>query len=480
MGERVRERMRPTNGKFTLPDLTKKTVKQLVDVDKGDWTSAPTGSAQWTTTWKDTLPEEYRALPDAFQFHSINDEIYNASVGMPLVSISRDPDSYPFVMAVPTFQRQLIMEAHNSFKNFSKNITNKLKKKDPNVYQNEVEDLRVGMSNEVSEIFLDVDKCAEVLGIPGVLGESLKPSIHRTVMARNRGVFNQNEVLTGNIIIRGYSPSYDIGFAIDSQVGMHLNTELWYILKPISIMDIHNKKYQSDLIDAHEQYIQRPLEEEFDPTLETGAEEEELELERKSGKSSNMMEEYGQLSEQSKKEQPSKSRASSSKGILKSAAESRKTTKKLKVFFEPEQKGFPASYQTCLMLVPYCSADHIPPKKISIEEAEEYAKKGQQPPLDSPSYIEYLKNDRGNLARDKNGQPKWKLRCGAVYYVGFLLQPSFCNNRNDNESITNSLNRVSRFDCSGRTKAYVPTDIDVAQRNNVMEVFFNPTRSLMY
>ena len=52
------ERMRSTNGKFNMPDLSKKTVNQLVSVTAKNWTSAPTGSTEWTKTWKDTLPEE--------------------------------------------------------------------------------------------------------------------------------------------------------------------------------------------------------------------------------------------------------------------------------------------------------------------------------------------------------------------------------------------------------------------------------------
>ena len=50
------ERMRSTNGKFNMPDLSKKTVNQLVSVTAKNWTSAPTGSTEWTKTWKDTLP----------------------------------------------------------------------------------------------------------------------------------------------------------------------------------------------------------------------------------------------------------------------------------------------------------------------------------------------------------------------------------------------------------------------------------------
>ena len=69
--------------------------------------------------------------------------------------------------------------------------------------------------------------------------------------------------------------------------------------------------------------------------------------------------------------------------------------------YDAEVNGFPVRYQTCLMLVPYCNADHIPPKKISIEEAEVYAEEGEQPPLDSPSYIEYIKDKYGNLKRDR-------------------------------------------------------------------------------
>ena len=113
--------------------------------------------------------------------------------------------------------------------------------------------MRGGISDDASQLFLDIDQCSEVLGIPGVLGESLKPSVHKAVMARSRGAYNQNDVLTGNIIIRGYSPSYDLGFALDSRLGMHLFTRLWLILKPVSLTSIHNKKFQSDLIDAHEQ-----------------------------------------------------------------------------------------------------------------------------------------------------------------------------------------------------------------------------------
>ena len=52
------ERMRSTNGKFNMPDLSKKTVNQLVSVTAKNWTSAPTGSTEWTKTWKDTLAEE--------------------------------------------------------------------------------------------------------------------------------------------------------------------------------------------------------------------------------------------------------------------------------------------------------------------------------------------------------------------------------------------------------------------------------------
>ena len=133
------------------------------------------------------------------------------------------------------------------------------------------------------------------------------------------------------------------------------------------------------------------------------------------------------------------------------------------------------------MLVPYCNADHIPPKKISIEEAEVYAEEGEQPPLDSPSYIEYIKDKYGNLKRHpKNGKPMWRLRCGAVFNVGFLLQPSVSNKRSDNESIYNFVDRESLYDCSGRTKVYVPTDINVAERNNLMEIFLDPSRNLMY
>ena len=113
--------------------------------------------------------------------------------------------------------------------------------------------------------------------------------------------------------------------------------------------------------------------------------------------------------------------------------------------YDAEVNGFPVRYQTCLMLVPYCNADHIPPKKISIEEAEVYAEEGEQPPLDSPSYIEYIKDKYGNLKRHKNGKPMWRLRCGAVFNVGFLLQPSVSNKRSDNESIYNFVDRESLY-----------------------------------
>ena len=63
------ERMRSTNGKFNMPDLSKKTVNQLVSVTAKNWTSAPTGSTEWTKTWKDTLAEEYTDLyPTHFNF----------------------------------------------------------------------------------------------------------------------------------------------------------------------------------------------------------------------------------------------------------------------------------------------------------------------------------------------------------------------------------------------------------------------------
>lgn len=566
--------MRQTNGKFNIPYdlLQKKTIKQLVNVKDIDWTHAPTGSEEWTKTWKDLLPEEYKALPDAFQFYSLNEDIYTASVGMLVVAISRDSFSKPIVTPVPTFQRQLILEACNSFKNFSRIVNRKKNKKNEEGYPPDIDELRVGVREEIVDIFLDVEKCAEIVSIPGVLGESLKPSVHKSVMARSRGDFNQNELLTGNIIIRGYSPSYDIGFAIDSRAGMHLNTKIWYILKPVCILDISNKKFQSDLLEAHEQYISRVIEdtfegasqeqpsrqggqrfskeewEEFTPSSKNIIVEEEEEGEGGRGESLYSLKaprkkRYGNSpvsreeremnynkyifqepligKPQSQQQQyPGYPIISSGPGYQTNPYSSSGTrvfgsptganaSEKLEVegggeeeeeeeeeeemtgtfkrrrvvdfIFDQDRDGFPARFQTCLMLIPYCSADHIPPKKISIEEAEAYAEDEKQPPLDSPSYIEYIKDESGNLKRnEKTGKPMWILKCGAVYDIGILTQRSVCNNRSDNESIFDVSDRHGLFDCSGRKKVYVPTSVEVAQRNNLMEVYFDPTRNLMY
>ena len=75
----------------------------------------------------------------------------------------------------------------------------------------------------------------------------------------------------------------------------------------------------------------------------------------------------------------------------------------------------------------------------------------------------------------------WRLRCGAVFNVGFLLQPSVSNKRSDNESIYNFVDRESLYTIvQVGPKCTFPTDINVAERNNLMEIFLDPSRNLMY
>jgi hypothetical protein len=135
-------------------------------------------------------------------------------------------------------------------------------------------------------------------------------------------------------------------------------------------------------------------------------------------------------------------------------------------YIDDERVGFPSRYNTVLTLYPYSCDNNDPPTTITCEHARQLAEEGLQPPTNSASFIEYKKNEDGNLLRDDKGNVRYTLKVGKVIKIGQLLQESVPTRIATNGIVDNHHKNLLNVVPLKRT-------IQEAHQSNIMEVIIN-------
>jgi hypothetical protein len=333
-----------------------------------------------------------------------------APAGTLLVAVILNKDDVPYIMPFTTMQRIFVEQKIREMELYSKKITDGLDSANEGDARRKKKLLAHQQQPLLDNKFSKFTEFRRFITVIGLLGETVSPNVHTSKFKMNDMYADEAVSFPVNVLVRGVVPSRDIGFSPSPDMPMSRGTRTYVIIKPVSIDSIQGTMREALNI-AHDNFVSTAIE-----LLSDHAEEEK---------------------EKEKEKAEEKEKSDDKKRKVKK--------QKRSSVFDEEKTGFPKRYQTLTMLIPYSSrCGEGPPTTISTTQAWKYAKKGEQPPVRSGSYIQYLTDNQGNLRRNKNGEVAWVLKEATVYELSILTHPahstttmssSWLAGRNDNDKM---------------------------------------------